>query len=52
VTFINDLNATWIRAAERLSTRVLSDLYARRRLTGSGAIRLNGLASLAPDLSA
>jgi uncharacterized protein (TIGR03083 family) len=29
VTFIHDLNATWIRAAERLSTRVLTDLYAR-----------------------
>ena len=28
VAFINDLNATWIRAAERLSPRVLSDLYA------------------------
>ena len=29
VTFINDLNAAWIRAAERVSTRVLTDLYAR-----------------------
>ena len=29
VTFINDLNATWIRAAARLSTRVLTDLYTR-----------------------
>jgi uncharacterized protein (TIGR03083 family) len=29
VAFINDLNATWIRAAERLSGRVLTDLYAR-----------------------
>ena len=28
VSFINDLNATWIRAAERLSPRVLTDLYA------------------------
>jgi uncharacterized protein (TIGR03083 family) len=28
-TYINDLNATWTRAAERLSTRVLTDLYAR-----------------------
>jgi len=28
VAFINSLNATWIRAAERLSTRVLTDLYA------------------------
>jgi uncharacterized protein (TIGR03083 family) len=27
--FINTLNATWIRAAERLSPRVLTDLYAR-----------------------
>jgi uncharacterized protein (TIGR03083 family) len=27
-TFINDLNATWIRAADRLSTRVLTELYA------------------------
>jgi uncharacterized protein (TIGR03083 family) len=29
VVFINTLNATWIRAAERLSPRVLTDLYAR-----------------------
>jgi len=29
VAFINTLNATWIRAAERLSPRVLTDLYAR-----------------------
>jgi len=29
VAFINELNATWIRAAERLSGRVLTDLYAR-----------------------
>jgi hypothetical protein len=29
VAFINALNATWIRAAERLSPRVLTDLYAR-----------------------
>ena len=28
VAFINDLNATWVRAAERLSPRVLTDLYA------------------------
>src|SRR5262249_54070818 len=28
VAFVNDLNATWIRAAERLSARVLTDLYA------------------------
>jgi mycothiol maleylpyruvate isomerase-like protein len=28
VAFINDLNAAWIRAAERLSPRVLTDLYA------------------------
>ena len=27
VAFINALNATWIRAAERLSPRVLTDLY-------------------------
>ena len=27
--FINSLNATWVRAAERLSPRVLTDLYAR-----------------------
>ena len=27
--FINDLNATWIAAAERLSPRVLTDLYAQ-----------------------
>ena len=26
--FINDLNATWIRAAQRLSPRALTDLYA------------------------
>src|SRR6202008_3301532 len=26
--FINELNATWIAAAERLSSRVLTDLYA------------------------
>jgi len=26
--FINDLNATWVRAAARLSPRVLTDLYA------------------------
>jgi uncharacterized protein (TIGR03083 family) len=29
VAFINDLNATWARAAERFSPRVLTDLYAR-----------------------
>jgi uncharacterized protein (TIGR03083 family) len=29
VAFINTLNATWVRAAERLSPRVLTDLYAR-----------------------
>jgi uncharacterized protein (TIGR03083 family) len=29
VAFINDLNATWVRAAQRLSPRVLTDLYAR-----------------------
>jgi uncharacterized protein (TIGR03083 family) len=29
VAFINVLNATWIRAAERLSPRVLTDLYSR-----------------------
>ena len=28
VAFINDLNATWVRAAQRLSPRVLTDLYA------------------------
>jgi uncharacterized protein (TIGR03083 family) len=28
VAFINNLNASWIRAAERLSPRVLTDLYA------------------------
>jgi uncharacterized protein (TIGR03083 family) len=28
VAFINTLNATWIRAAERLSPRVMTDLYA------------------------
>ena len=27
--FINDLNATWVHAAERLSSRVLTDLYAQ-----------------------
>jgi hypothetical protein len=26
--FINDLNATWIRASERFSSRVLTDLYS------------------------
>jgi hypothetical protein len=29
VAFINTLNATWIRAADRLSPRVLTDLYDR-----------------------
>jgi uncharacterized protein (TIGR03083 family) len=29
VLFINTLNATWVRAAERLSPRVLTGLYAR-----------------------
>jgi uncharacterized protein (TIGR03083 family) len=29
IAFINDLNATWIRAAERLSPRTLTDLYAQ-----------------------
>src|ERR1700681_1236987 len=29
VAFINTLNATWVRAAERLSPRVLTELYAR-----------------------
>jgi len=29
VAFVNDLNASWIRAAERLSPRVITDLYAR-----------------------
>jgi uncharacterized protein (TIGR03083 family) len=29
VVFINALNATWIRAAERLSPRVMTDWYAR-----------------------
>jgi uncharacterized protein (TIGR03083 family) len=29
VALINTLNATWIRTAERLSPRVLTDLYAR-----------------------
>jgi len=29
VAFINTLNATWILAAERLSPRVMTDLYAR-----------------------
>jgi uncharacterized protein (TIGR03083 family) len=29
VRFIDTLNATWIRAADRLSPRVLTDLYAR-----------------------
>ena len=28
VAFINELNATWVRAAARLSPRVLTDLYA------------------------
>jgi uncharacterized protein (TIGR03083 family) len=28
VAFINDLNATWVRTAERLSPRVLTELYA------------------------
>src|SRR4029077_6394920 len=32
VTYINELNATWTRAAERLSPRVLTDLYARASL--------------------
>ena len=29
VAFINDLNRTWIRAAERLSARLLTELYDR-----------------------
>lgn len=29
VAFVNDLNATWVRAAQRLSPRVLTDQYAR-----------------------
>jgi uncharacterized protein (TIGR03083 family) len=29
VAFINGLNATWVAAAQRLSPRVLTDLYAR-----------------------
>jgi uncharacterized protein (TIGR03083 family) len=29
VDFLNDLNATWVRAAQRLSPRVLTDCYAR-----------------------
>jgi uncharacterized protein (TIGR03083 family) len=29
VNLVNDLNATWIHAADRLSPRVLTDLYAR-----------------------
>ena len=29
LAFINELNATWMCAAERLSPRVLTDLYAR-----------------------
>jgi uncharacterized protein (TIGR03083 family) len=29
VAFINTLNATWVRAAERLSPRLLTELYAR-----------------------
>lgn len=42
--FINDLNATWTRAAGRLSPRVLRDLYAR------AAIELCDLVeSLDPD---
>src|SRR6185436_11756995 len=28
VAFINELNATWVRAARRLSSRTLTDLYA------------------------
>jgi uncharacterized protein (TIGR03083 family) len=29
VAFINELNAAWVRAARRLSSRALTDLYAR-----------------------
>ena len=29
VDFINDLNASWVRAAERVSPRALTDLYVR-----------------------
>ncbi len=29
VAFIDELNASWVRAAQRLSPRVLSDLYER-----------------------
>jgi uncharacterized protein (TIGR03083 family) len=29
VTLINDLNATWVRAADRFSPRVLTDLYSQ-----------------------
>lgn len=44
VSFLNDLNATWVGAAERLSPRVITDL-----LEWSGPQVAELFASLAPD---
>ena len=38
VAFINDLNATWTRAARRLSPRLLTDLYAEASAALAGFI--------------
>jgi uncharacterized protein (TIGR03083 family) len=38
VAFINELNATWTRAARRLSPRVLTDLYAEASAALAGFI--------------
>ena len=47
VAFINTLNATWIRAAERLRRRVATDLYA------SASVELaDFVETLVPDAAA
>jgi len=38
VAFINELNATWIRAARRLSPRVLTELYAEASTALAGFV--------------
>jgi uncharacterized protein (TIGR03083 family) len=47
VAFINTLNATWIRAAERLSPRVVTDLYACASTELADFVE-----TLAPDVAA
>jgi uncharacterized protein (TIGR03083 family) len=47
VAFINTLNATWIRAAQRLSPRVITDLYAQ-----ASAELADFVETLAPDVVA